>query len=88
MVKDELVAPPSTRWVDEIVGTAGPGWVSLAQERDIWTDLVDAYIHEGELSEEGGNMVPSYLVYLYGIYNCKFVTSVLTLVKLFTKCRV
>lgn len=46
-----LVGRPHTRWQDEIVKVAGPNWIQVAQDRDKWTLLEEAFTRRGVLAE-------------------------------------
>nr|XP_034833605.1 uncharacterized protein LOC117990222 [Maniola hyperantus] len=41
---------PLTRWEDEILRTAGPKWDRIAQDRDKWTSLEEAFTQPGVLT--------------------------------------
>ncbi|KAL4705820.1 hypothetical protein ACJJTC_017797 [Scirpophaga incertulas] len=37
---------PFTRWTDDIIKTAGPGWMEAAQNRGQWASLEEAFTHK------------------------------------------
>lgn len=43
---------PLTRWEDDLRRTAGPNWRNLAQDRDAWASLEEAYTQSGVLAEK------------------------------------
>ncbi|CAH2108571.1 unnamed protein product [Euphydryas editha] len=42
---------PLTRWEDDLRRTAGPDWRDVAQDRDTWASLEEAFTQTGVLAD-------------------------------------